>query len=68
MIQLEPASLAIGYAAGVLLCWYLKDCLEAKEKEYERENDGATDKDFIHYRSSIYGWNYPYDRFTTDRK
>jgi len=68
MIQLDPASLAIGYAAGTLLCWYLNQTLNAKESEYEREDDGATEKDFIHYESSIYGWNYPYDGDRVDRK
>ena len=68
MIQLDPASLAIGYAAGTMLCWYLNQTLNAKESEYEREDDGATDKDYIHYKSSIYGWNYPYDRITPDRE
>ena len=68
MIQLDPASLAIGYAAGTLLCWYLNQTLNAKESEYEREDDGATEKDFIHYEYSIYGWNYPYDSDRVDRK
>ena len=67
-IQLDPASLAIGYVVGTLLCWYLNDTLNAKESEYDREDDGATDKDFIHYKSSIYGWNYPYDSDRVDRK
>ena len=39
MIQLDPASLAIGYVAGTLLCWYLRDTLDAKESEYERETE-----------------------------
>lgn len=68
MIQLDPASLAIGYAAGTLLCWYLNQTLNAKESEYEREDEGATEKDYIHYESSIYGWNYPYDTNRVDRK
>ena len=37
MIQLDPASLATGYVCGTLLCWYLRDMLDAKESEYERE-------------------------------
>ena len=37
MIQLDPASLTIGYVAGTLLCWYLNQTLNAKESEYERE-------------------------------
>lgn len=68
MFELDPASLAIGYAAGTLLCWYLNQTLNAKESEYEREDDGATEKDYIHYESSIYGWNYPYDSDRVDRK
>lgn len=39
-IQLDPASLAIGYVCGTLLCWYLNDTLNAKELEYEREESG----------------------------
>jgi len=46
----------------------LNQTLNAKESEYEREDDGATEEDYMHYKSSIYGWNYPYDRATTDRK
>lgn len=68
MIQLDPASLAIGYAAGTLLCWYLNQTLNAKESEYEREDDGATEEDYLHYKSSIYSWNYPYDSDRVDRK
>ena len=36
-IELEPASLTIGYVCGTLLCWYIRDMLDAKESEYERE-------------------------------
>jgi len=68
MIQLDPASLAIGYAAGTMLCWYLNQTLNAKESEYEREDDGATEEDYLHYKSSIYSWNYPYDSDRVDRK
>ena len=68
MIELDPASVAIGYSFGTLLAYYLNQTLNAKESEYEREDDGATEKDFIHYRSSIYGWNYPYDSDRVDRK
>ncbi len=39
-IQLDPASLAIGYVCGTLLCWYLNDTLNEKELEYEREEQG----------------------------
>jgi hypothetical protein len=44
MIQLDPASLTIGYVCGTLLCWYLRDMLDAKESEYEREAK-ESDKD-----------------------
>ena len=68
MIKLDPASLAIGYVAGTMLCWYLNQTLNAKESEYEREDDGATEEEYMHYKSSIYGWNYPYDSDRVDRK
>ena len=44
-IQLDPASLAIGYVAGTLLCWYVNETLNAKESEYEQEPEGC-DQDF----------------------
>jgi len=68
MIQLDPASLAIGYAAGTLLCWYLNQTLNAKESEYEREDDGATEEDYLHYKSSVYSWNNLYDVDGVDRR
>lgn len=40
LIELDVASLAIGYVCGTLLCWYLNDTLNAKDKEYEREESG----------------------------
>jgi hypothetical protein len=46
----------------------LNQTLNAKESEYEREDDGAADKDYIHYKSSIYSWNYPYDNSKPDRR
>ena len=49
MIQLDPASLAIGYVAGTLLCWYLRETLDAKESEYEQEAE--TDREDMHRRS-----------------
>jgi hypothetical protein len=68
MIELDPVSLAIGYSFGTLLAYYLNQTLNAKESEYEREDDGAADKDYIHYKSSIYSWNYPYDNSKPDRR
>ena len=37
-IELDPASLTIGYVCGTLLCWYLRDMLDAKESEYDKED------------------------------
>ena len=68
MIELDPASVAIGYSFGTLLAYYLNQTLNAKESEYEREDDGATEEDYMHYKSSIYGWNYAYDSDRVDRK
>jgi hypothetical protein len=68
MIELDPVSLAIGYSFGTLLAYYLNQTLNAKESGYEREDDGAADKDYIHYKSSIYSWNYPYDNSKPDRR
>jgi len=36
-IQVEPASLTIGYVCGTLLCYYIMEMFHAKESEYERE-------------------------------
>ena len=64
-IELDPASLTIGYVCGTLLCWYLRDMLDAKESEYDQE-----DKEWIvssgekypgNYDSSPYDGNYPYN-------
>jgi len=35
MIRIDPASLAIGYIAGTLLCWYIREMLESKCEEDE---------------------------------
>ena len=64
MIQLDPLSLSIGYVAGTLLCWYLRDMLDAKESEYEREEQEEPDN----FHNSIYPGNYPYNLSTPDRR
>ena len=67
MIQLDPASLTIGYVAGTLLCWYLRETLDAKESEYEREeSEGSEEPDNFH--NSVYPGNYPYNLSTSDRR
>ena len=67
MIQLDPASVAIGYVAGTLLCWYLRDMLDAKESEYEREDsEGSEEPDNFH--NSVYPGNYPYNIPASDRR
>ena len=63
-IQLDPASLAIGYVAGTLLCWYLNETLNAKDSEYEKEN--WTDRQHeettnYNFHNSPYPGNYPYN-------
>ena len=69
-IQLEPASLTIGYVCGTLLCWYLRDMLDAKESEYDKE-----DKEWVvssgaeyptNYDDSPYHGNYPYNHTTSN--
>jgi len=60
MIQLDPVSLAIGYVSGTLLCWYLRDTLDAKESEYEREESEEPDN----FHNSIHPGNYPYNNST----
>ena len=64
MIQLDPLSLSIGYVAGTLLCWYLRDTLDAKESEYEQEEQEELDN--FHNRT-VHG-NYPYNLSTSDRR
>ena len=64
MIQLDPVSLAIGYVAGTLLCWYLRDTLDAKESEYEREEQEEPDN----FHNSIHPGNYPYNLTTPGRR
>ena len=60
MIQLDPASVAIGYVAGTLLCWYLNQTLNAKESEYEREEQ----EEYDNFHNSVYPGNYPYNNST----
>ena len=38
IIQVDPASLAIGYAAGTLLCWYLQEMLYGESTD-DRETE-----------------------------
>ena len=54
MIQLDPASLAIGYVCGTLLCWYLNDTLNAKDSEYEREAKESNKSDDSSDRFGVY--------------
>ena len=69
MIQLDPASLTIGYVAGTLLCWYLRDTLDAKESEYEREEwNERTEEEPDNFHNSVYPGNYPYNLSTPDRR
>ena len=56
-IQLDPASLSIGYVCGTLLCWYLRDMLDAKESEYDKERE-TEEKDRKNHDMGIYGWNH----------
>ena len=61
-IELDPASLTIGYVCGTLLCWYLRDMLDAKESEYEREEwTRRTEEPVPNYDNSPYPGNYPYN-------
>jgi len=38
IIQVDPASLAIGYVAGTLLCWYLQEMLYGESTD-DRETE-----------------------------
>ena len=69
-IQLDPASLAIGYVCGTLLCWYLNQTLNAKESEYEREEwiERHAEEEPDNFHNSVYPGNYPYNLSTPDRK
>ena len=40
MIQVDPASLAIGYVAGTLLCWYLQEMLYGESTDDREAKDG----------------------------
>ena len=67
-IELDVGSLTIGYVCGTLLCWYLRDMLDAKESEYEREeyNEERPEEPSPNYGNSPYHGNYPYDRITSN--
>ena len=39
IIQVDPASLAIGYAAGTLLCWYLQEMLYGESTDDRQTED-----------------------------
>ena len=63
-IELEPASLTIGYVCGTLLCYYIMEMFHAKESEYEREEQEEPDN----FHNSVYPGNYPYNISTPDRR
>ena len=66
-IELDPASLTIGYVCGTLLCWYLRDMLDAKESEYEREAwTEKPEEPSPNYDNSPYPGNYPYNNTTSN--
>jgi hypothetical protein len=66
-IELDAGSLTIGYVCGTLLCWYLRDMLDAKESEYEREVwTEKPEEPSPNYDNSPYHGNYPYDRITSN--
>jgi len=39
------------------LCWYLRDMLDAKESEYDKERE-TEEKDRKNHDMGIYGWNH----------
>jgi len=39
IIQVDPASLAIGYVAGTLLCWYLQEMLYGESTDDRKTED-----------------------------
>jgi len=39
IIQVDPASLAIGYVAGTLLCWYLQEMLYGESTDDRQTED-----------------------------
>lgn len=59
MIELDFISVTIGYVAGVLLTWSLTFTLYGCDDEEKRDTNT---------NSGIYGWNYPYDNNTYDRR
>jgi len=58
MIELDFISVVVGYIVGVFLTWSLTFTL------YGCDNDERKDDN----NSGIYGWNYPYDNNTYDRR
>ena len=68
IIELDVASLAIGYVCGTLLCWYLRDMLDAKESEYEREEyyEERPEEPSPNHGDSPYNGNYPYDNIASN--
>ena len=68
LIEFDPASMAIGYVCGTLLCWYLRDMLDAKESEYEREEyyEERPEEPSPNYGNSPYNGNYPYNNITSN--
>ncbi len=68
-IQLEPASLTIGYVCGTLLCYYIMEMFHAKESEYEREQwKDKPEEPSPHYGNSPYPRDYPYNMPTSNGK
>lgn len=66
-IELEPASLTIGYVCGTLLCYYIMEMFHAKESEYEREQwTERPEEPSPNYGDSPYPGNYPYNHTTSN--
>ena len=67
-IELDVGSLTIGYVCGTLLCWYLRDMLDAKESEYEREEyyEERPEEPSPNHGDSPYNGNYPYDNIASN--
>jgi hypothetical protein len=62
MIELDFISVVVGYIVGVFLTWSLTFTL------YGCDNDERTEDSSQRANSGIYGWNYPYDGNTFDRR
>ena len=63
MIELDFISVVVGYVVGVCLTWSLTFTLFGCEK---CDNENKKNRQYTY--DSVYGWNYPYDHATTDRK